>query len=69
MMSFGFFDFLIDMLIFVMWLFSLLIFIGVFILRKKVLELLCLYKVLFYLIVLIIVIFGVIFILGMMMMM
>ncbi len=35
MMSLGSFDFLTDMLIFVMWLFSLLIFIGVFILRKK----------------------------------
>ena len=48
MMSLGSFDFLTDMLIFVMWLFSLLIFIGVFILRKKAPEMPRPYKVPLY---------------------
>ena len=56
------------MLIFVMWLFSLLIFIGVFILRKKAPELPRPYKVPLYPIVPIIAILGAIFILGMTMM-
>ena len=68
MMSLGSFDFLTDMLIFVMWLFSLLIFIGVFILRKKAPELPRPYKVPLYPIVPIIAILGAIFILGMTMM-
>ena len=68
MMSLGSFDFLTDMLIFVMWLFSLLIFIGVFILRKKSPELPRPYKVPLYPIVPIIAILGAIFILGMTMM-
>jgi APA family basic amino acid/polyamine antiporter len=65
MMSLGSFDFLTDMLIFVMWLFSLLIFIGVFILRKKRPELPRPYKVPLYPVIPLIVILGAIFILGM----
>ncbi|WP_206853354.1 APC family permease [Candidatus Enterococcus mangumiae] len=65
MMSLGSFDFLTDMLIFVMWLFSLLIFIGVFILRKKAPEMPRPYKVPFYPVIPIIAILGAIFILGM----
>ncbi|MBF8808461.1 MAG: amino acid permease [Enterococcus lacertideformus] len=65
MMSLGSFDFLTDMLIFVMWLFSLLIFIGVFILRKKRPELPRTYKVPLYPVIPLIAILGAIFILGM----
>ncbi|MGX7174388.1 APC family permease [Enterococcus ratti] len=65
MMSLGSFDFLTDMLIFVMWLFSLLIFIGVFILRKKQPNLLRPYKVPLYPVIPLIAIFGAVFILGM----
>lgn len=65
MMSLGSFDFLTDMLIFVMWLFSLLIFIGVFILRKKAPEMPRPYKVPLYPVIPIIAILGAIFILGM----
>ncbi|MFV0560121.1 MAG: APC family permease [Enterococcus sp.] len=65
MMRMGSFDFLTDMLIFVMWLFSLLIFIGVFVLRKKEPELARPYKVPFYPVIPIIAILGALFILGM----
>lgn len=63
MMFFGIFDLLMDMLVFVMWLFNLLIFLVVFILRKWEFELKWLYKVFGYLIILIIVSLGGIFIL------
>ena len=65
MMSLGSFDFLTDMLIFVMWLFSLLIFIGVFVLRKKQPDLPRPYKVPLYPVIPLIAIFGAVFILGM----
>lgn len=63
MMFLGSFDLLTDMLIFVMWLFSILIFVAVFILRKREPELVRPYKVPLYPIVPIIGIIGGIFIL------
>ncbi|EOH92832.1 amino acid permease [Enterococcus haemoperoxidus ATCC BAA-382] len=63
MMFFGSFDLLTDMLVFVMWLFSLLIFFAVFILRKKEPELNRPYKVPFYPVIPIIAIIGGLFIL------
>ena len=65
MMTMGSFDFLTDMLIFVMWLFSLLIFIAVFVLRKKAPEMNRPYKVPLYPVIPLIAIIGAIFILGM----
>lgn len=65
MILLGSFDFLTDMLIFVMWSFSLLVFIGVFILRKKAPEMPRVYKVPFYPVIPIIAIISAIFILGM----
>ncbi|MBO0423488.1 APC family permease [Enterococcus plantarum] len=63
MMFLGSFDLLTDMLIFVMWLFSLLIFSAVLILRKREPELNRPYKVPFYPVIPIIAIFGGLFIL------
>lgn len=63
MMFFGSFDLLTDMLVFVMWLFSLLIFIAVLILRKREPELNRPYKVPFYPIIPIVAILGGLFIL------
>ncbi|MGX7149343.1 APC family permease [Enterococcus ureasiticus] len=63
MMFLGSFDLLTDMLVFVMWLFSLLIFSAVLILRKKEPELNRPYKVPFYPVIPIIAIFGGLFIL------
>lgn len=65
MMMLGSFDFLTDMLIFVMWLFSLLIFLGVFILRKKAPDMPRPYKVPLYPVIPLIAILGAVFILGM----
>ncbi|MEX1550862.1 APC family permease [Enterococcus sp. C50] len=65
MMTMGSFDFLTDMLIFVMWLFSLLIFIAVFVLRKKAPEMNRPYNVPLYPVIPLIAIIGAIFILGM----
>ncbi|WP_125762298.1 APC family permease [Companilactobacillus hulinensis] len=48
MVFMGSFDFLTDMLVFVMWIFSVMMFIGVFILRKKEPELVRPYKINFY---------------------
>ncbi|APX72140.1 amino acid permease [Companilactobacillus allii] len=48
MVFMGSFDFLTDMLVFVMWIFSLMMFVGVFILRKKEPELKRPYKINFY---------------------
>lgn len=63
MMFLGSFDLLTDMLIFVMWLFSLLIFSAVLILRKREPELNRPYKVPFYPVIPVIAIFGGLFIL------
>ncbi|MFV0558348.1 MAG: APC family permease [Enterococcus sp.] len=63
MMFWGTFDLLTDMLVFVMWLFNILIFVAVFILRKKQPNLLRPYKVPLYPIVPLIAIFGGLFIL------
>ncbi|MBO0474343.1 amino acid permease [Enterococcus ureasiticus] len=63
MMFLGSFDLLTDMLVFVMWLFSLLIFAAVLILRKKEPKLNRPYKVPFYPVIPIIAIFGGLFIL------
>lgn len=65
MMTVGSFDLLTDMLIFVMWLFSLLIFVGVFVLRKKQPDLPRPYKVPLYPVVPLIAIVGAVFILSM----
>ena len=65
MMTVGSFDLLTDMLIFVMWLFSLLIFVGVFVLRKKQPDLPRPYKVPLYPVIPLIAIVGAVFILGM----
>lgn len=48
MIFMGSFDYLTDMLVFVMWIFSVMMFIGVFILRKKEPELTRPYKINFY---------------------
>ncbi|HIY92219.1 APC family permease [Companilactobacillus sp. HBUAS56275] len=48
MIFMGSFDYLTDMLVFVMWIFSMMMFIGVFILRKKEPELVRPYKINFY---------------------
>ncbi|GEO58820.1 APC family permease [Companilactobacillus bobalius] len=48
MIFMGSFDYLTDMLVFVMWIFSMMMFIGVFILRKKEPELTRPYKINFY---------------------
>ncbi|MBO0446494.1 amino acid permease [Enterococcus sp. AZ170] len=63
MMFLGSFDLLTDMLVFVMWLFSLLIFSAVFILRKKEPELKRPYKVPFYPVIPAVAILGGLFIL------
>lgn len=63
MILIGSFDLLTDMLIFVMWFFSLLIFLAVFILRKKEPELARPYKVPFYPVTPLIAIIGGLFIL------
>lgn len=63
MMFLGSFDLLTDMLVFVMWLFSLLIFSAVFILRKREPELNRPYKVPFYPVIPIVAILGGLFIL------
>lgn len=63
MMFLGSFDLLTDMLVFVMWLFSLLIFSAVFILRKREPELNRPYKVPFYPVIPIVAIVGGLFIL------
>lgn len=63
MMFLGSFDLLTDMLVFVMWLFSILIFAAVLILRKREPELLRPYKVPLYPIIPIIAILGGLFIL------
>lgn len=63
MMLFGTFDLLTDMLVFVMWLFSILIFLAVFILRKREPELFRPYKVPLYPIIPIVAIAGGLFIL------
>ncbi|WP_334352102.1 APC family permease [Companilactobacillus sp. HBUAS56257] len=48
MIFMGSFDYLTDMLVFVMWIFSMMMFVGVFILRKKEPELTRPYKINFY---------------------
>ncbi|MBP2099427.1 APA family basic amino acid/polyamine antiporter [Enterococcus rivorum] len=63
MMFLGTFDLLTDMLVFVMWLFSILIFLAVFILRKREPDLLRPYKVPFYPVIPIVAIIGGLFIL------
>lgn len=63
MMFLGSFDLLTDMLIFVIWLFSVMIFLAVFILRKREPELKRPYKVPFYPVIPLIAILGGIFIL------
>ncbi|KAF1298856.1 amino acid permease [Enterococcus sp. JM4C] len=63
MMQLGTFDLLTDMLVFVMWLFSVLIFFAVFILRKREPDMVRPYKVPFYPIVPLIAIGGALFIL------
>lgn len=63
MMFLGTFDLLTDMLVFVMWLFSILIFAAVFILRKREPDLLRPYRVPFYPVIPIIAIIGGLFIL------
>lgn len=63
MMTLGSFDLLTDMLIFVMWLFSILIFYAVLILRRKEPELKRPYKVPFYPVIPIVAIIGGLFIL------
>ncbi|MFI3938475.1 amino acid permease [Vagococcus fluvialis] len=64
MMLLGSFDLLTDMLIFVIWLFSVLIFVAVFILRKREPNLKRPYKVPLYPVIPIIAVLGGIFILG-----
>ena len=68
MLSSDAFDFLTNMLVFVIWIFYTMVFITVFILRKREPELVRPYKVPLYPIVPIIAILGAIFILGMTMM-
>lgn len=65
MMFFGSFDLLTDMLVFVMWFFSLLIFAAVFLLRKRAPEMKRPYKVPLYPLIPMIAMLGGLFILGM----
>lgn len=62
MMMVGGFDILIDMLIFVIWIFYMMVFVGVIFFCKKEFDLIWLYKVLMYLFILLVVIIGGIFI-------